>query len=56
MVASACAGLDWIATAATDAESAPSDAWRRSDRFDAITADPADAPRRARDPGAPFSV
>jgi carnitine-CoA ligase len=56
MVASACGDLAWIATTATDAESAPSDAWPRSDRFDAISADTAAAPPRARDPGAPFSV
>jgi crotonobetaine/carnitine-CoA ligase len=56
MVASARGDLAWIATTATDAESAPSDAWPRSDRFDSISADPAAAPPRARDPGAPFSV
>ena len=56
MVASARGDLAWIATTATDAESAPSDAWPRSDRSTSISADPAAAPPRARDPGAPFSV
>jgi crotonobetaine/carnitine-CoA ligase len=56
MVASACRDLNWIATTATDGGVAPSAASPRGDRFDTLTADPAEAPRRARDPGAPFSV
>jgi crotonobetaine/carnitine-CoA ligase len=56
MIAESCRDLRWIAATATDSGEAPASKPAKNDLFDAIRGDPADLPRRARDPAAPFSV
>src|SRR6204780_4625815 len=58
MIAAHCRGLRWLAVISHDTgvRPAPDAATPRGDAFEALFADSADRPRRARDPLAPCSV
>jgi crotonobetaine/carnitine-CoA ligase len=56
LLARACPDLRWIAATATDSGEHPASKPSKADSFDSISSDPAELPRRAANPGAPFSV